>query len=107
MEWQIPIVIALTAISFVFVIFAKSLSKEQRHLKTFFGVFALGICILIAQIGILIVKESASTQEANLLKLATSGLTITIVVFWFFISYYFIVYTIETIKGLRDAKKNT
>lgn len=105
MEWQIPVILAISAIAFVFVIFSKTLSKDQRHLKTFFVMLSLGACVLLSQLSILIVKESASTQLANLTKLTTSALTITIVVFWFFLAYYLIIYTIEVLKKLRDAKK--
>jgi len=106
MAWTLPVTIALVCLAAILMFLAKAFSNEQKWIKTLLVMFSLGTCILIAQIMRIIVD--ANETGATLTKLqsmTTVALTISIVLFIFFTAYFFITYTIYTIKGLRDAKK--
>lgn len=75
-------------------------AKEQVGIKTLLMIFGFGFLILTAQI-----SKIAIAGRIWLEDMAQVGLTMTIVLFWFMISYYFIIYTKVIIMKLRDFKQ--
>ncbi len=106
MSWTLPVTVALVCLASILMFLAKAFSKEQKWIKALLIMFSLGTTILISQILRIIVDVSETGETlAKLQKMTTVSLTISITLFSFFVAYFLIVYTIEIIKGLRDAKQ--
>ncbi len=106
MAYTISITIALMCLVGVFLLLSKVFSKEHRGIKTLFVMFCLGGCILLAQIAKIIVETNASgTALTNLNLMTTITLTVTIVLFIFFTLYFFITYTRDLFKDLKNSKR--
>jgi len=106
MAWTLPVTVALVCLAAILMFLAKAFNKEQKWIKVLLIMFSLGTCILISQIMRIIVDANETgTTLANLQKMTTVSLTISIVLFSFFVAYFLIVYTIYIITTLRDAKQ--
>ena len=106
MVWTLPVVIALVSLSVLFIFLAKVFNKDQKWIKVLFIMLSLGSCILIAQmLRIIVDANEIGTTLTNLQSMTTVALTISIVIFSFFVAYFLLSYTLYVIKGMKDAKK--
>ena len=107
MAWTIAIIIATLGLGFLIAILNNSFEKNNHGIKVFLTMLTLSITVLISQIIKLIIEDKASAGNlANLQKLATTNLIITITILSVFTMYFLITYTIGIIKSMKDAKKN-
>lgn len=99
-QWQIALIISLLVILSVYIYCAYFIfSSDMWAIKTLFYCFSLLILILAVNMAIII------SDINNVDNIVETGLTITIVVFWFFLSYVFVVYTIDILKKFKNFKK--
>ncbi len=106
MAWTLPVTIGLVSLSAILMFLAKAFSKEQKWIKALLIMFSLGTAILISQILRIIVDANATGDTLTKLQsMTTVALTISVILFYFFVAYFLLSYTIYIIKGLRDSRK--
>lgn len=106
MAWALAISLASVSLSVILLVIAFMFDKENKGIKTLMLMMSVASLMLIAGIMDVIVNTYATGNElVNLSLMTYSSLIITITIFSFMLLYFFITYTRDYFKMLRDVKK--